>query len=269
MRLNSKRDKMNPFLKAKDKDYTKKDLIITLEKLGIKKGDILCVHTELFNFGFSLLSKKEYLSIYIESFLEVLGESGTLIMPTFTYSFCKNENYDKLNSKCKVGILNDFFRFWGGVLRNNDPIFSFAIKGKEQKEFLKDHSSCFGENSVYDMLYKMEGKIILLGSEINGYTFTHFIEEKAQVPYRYFKEFNGKIIDELGNTFQKNIKYYVRDLNANSNLDVYKQIAILKNSNNFKKEKFGNSHIVNINSKSYLTNTLKKLLDDPYCLLEN
>lgn len=61
MRLNSKRDKMNPFLKAKDKNYIKKDLIITLEKLGIKKGDILCVHTELFNFGFPLLSKKEYL----------------------------------------------------------------------------------------------------------------------------------------------------------------------------------------------------------------
>lgn len=47
----------------------------------------------------------------------------------------------------------------------------------------------------------MDGKIILLGSEINSYTFTHFIEEKAQVPYRYFKKFNEKIIDELGNTF--------------------------------------------------------------------
>ncbi|MBK1991685.1 aminoglycoside N(3)-acetyltransferase [Campylobacter sp. 2018MI35] len=259
---------MDTFLRA-DKNYTLNDLLITLEKLGIKKGDVLCIHTELFNFGFPLLSKKEYLDTYIKAFLEILGETGTLIMPTFTYSFCKNENYDKLNSKCKVGILNEFFRFYEGATRNNDPIFFFCYKRKEQKEFLKDHSSCFGENSVYDTLYKMNGKIILLGSEINGYTFTHFIEEKAKVPYRYFKNFSGKIIDELGNISQKNIKYYVRNLNTNSNLDVYKQIKILKNSNNFKKEKFGNSCIINIDSKSYLTNTLKKLLDDPYYLLKN
>nr|WP_325100685.1 hypothetical protein [Campylobacter sp. 2018MI35] len=39
-------------------------------------------------------------------------------MPTFTYSFCKNQIYDKFHSKCKVGILNEFFRLWGGGKKN-------------------------------------------------------------------------------------------------------------------------------------------------------
>lgn len=33
-------------------------------------------------------------------------------MPTFTYSFCKNEIYDKLNSKSTVGVLTEYFRKW-------------------------------------------------------------------------------------------------------------------------------------------------------------
>lgn len=49
--------------------------------------------------------------------------------------------------------------------------------------------------------FKMEGKSYFFDQKLIAITFTHFIEEKAQVPYRYFKKFNEKIIDELGNTF--------------------------------------------------------------------
>lgn len=46
--------------------------------------------------------------------LDIIGKNGTLIMPVFSYSFCKNEIYDKLYSKGKVGVLNEFFRLSGG-----------------------------------------------------------------------------------------------------------------------------------------------------------
>ncbi|EAL5963624.1 acetyltransferase, partial [Campylobacter jejuni] len=144
---------------------------------------------------------------------------------------------------------------------------SFAIKGKNEKDFLKEHTSCFGKNSVYDMLSKTNGKIILLGSKTSGYTFSHFIEEKAKVPYRYFKEFKGKIILENGTSKNIKINYYVRKLDINSDLDVYKQIKILKEDNNFKVVNFANSCIVSINANKYLQATLKALKKDVYCLL--
>ncbi|EJP4488918.1 aminoglycoside N(3)-acetyltransferase, partial [Campylobacter jejuni] len=195
---------MKYFLEHNGKKYSDKDLIDAFYQLGIKRGDILCVHTELFKFGVPLLSRNEFLQTILNCFFEVIGKEGTLIMPTFTYSFCKNEVYDKINSKTKMGALNEYFRKQTEVKRTNDPIFSFAIKGVKEELFLKDTTSCFGENCVYDMLSKINGKIILLGSKTNGYTFTHFIEEKARVPYRYFKEFQGKIIFENG--MSKNIK---------------------------------------------------------------
>ncbi|EAH8202004.1 AAC(3) family N-acetyltransferase [Campylobacter lari] len=259
---------MKYFLEHNDKKYSDIDLIEAFKKLGITKGDILCVHSELMKFGTPLLPRNEFLQTILDCFFEVIGKEGTLIMPTFTYKFCKNGIYNKLNSKSEVGILTEYFRKCNGVKRTNDPIFSFAIKGAKEELFLKDTTSCFGENCVYEILAKENGKLILFGSKIAGYTFSHFIEEKARVPYRYFKNFSGKIIDKDGKILQKNIKYYVRKLDENSDLDVDKQVAILENDNNFNILNFSNAHIVNINMKNYLEKTLKALKDNPYCLLK-
>ncbi|AJC92451.1 aminoglycoside N3'-acetyltransferase [Campylobacter subantarcticus LMG 24377] len=259
---------MKYIFKCNDKRYSDVDLIESFKKLSIEKGDILCVHSELMKFGQPLLNRSDFLQTILDCFFEVIGKEGTLIMPTFTYSFCKNETYDNLNSKSTVGVLTEYFRKWGGVKRTNDPIFSFAIKGAKEELFLKDTTSCFGENCVYDVLAKENGKLVLFGSKIAGYTFSHFIEEKAYVPYRYFKDFSGNIITENGKKIKKKIQYYVRKLDQNSDLDVDKQVAILKNNNNFNILAFSNAHIISINMKSYLKTTLEALKDNPYCLLK-
>lgn len=58
---------MIEFLRTGNKNYTKKDLIATLEKLEIQEGDTIYVHTELFKFGTALLPKKQHLSVYYRS----------------------------------------------------------------------------------------------------------------------------------------------------------------------------------------------------------
>ncbi|TQR33832.1 acetyltransferase [Campylobacter sp. MIT 99-7217] len=259
---------MKELISTRDKNYTNRDLIKSLQELGIKEGDILCVHTELFNFGKPLLSKDEFLKALLECFYKALGQRGTLIMPSFTYSFCKNEAFDKTHSKSTMGVLTEFFRKQKGVKRTNDPIFSFAIKGAKEELFLKDTSSCFGEGCVYDELAKNEGKILLFGMQNSGYTFTHFVEEKAGVSYRYFKKFSGILIDEAGKAYQKNIEYFVRSLEKNSNLSVEKQIELLKQDLNFKSLSFANASLTLINAKPYLQSFLKALKEDEEVLLQ-
>ncbi|MBT0831072.1 AAC(3) family N-acetyltransferase [Campylobacter lari] len=248
---------------------TQKDLVETLKNIGINKGDVVCVHSQLLKIGLPLVPKNKYLHTILECFFEIIGEKGTLIMPTFTYSFCNNEIYNNLESKSKVGLLTEYFRTkWHGVKRTNDPIFSFAIKGAKEKLFLHNTTSCFGDNSVYDVLAKENGKIILFGMDNNGLTFSHFIEEKAKVSYRYYKNFSGIIIDHNKKMYESNINYYVRKPNVISYFRV-NQIEILKNNNNFKKELFGDSCIVSIDSKKYLYDTLIKLKHDERILLKN
>ncbi|CAM4052786.1 Aminoglycoside N(3)-acetyltransferase [Campylobacter armoricus] len=105
---------MKYIFKCNNKKYSNKDLIESFYKLGIQKNDILCIHSELMKFGIPLLPRNEFLQTIIDCFFEVIGKEGTLIMPTFTYSFCKNEVYNKINSKSNVGVLTEYFRKLGG-----------------------------------------------------------------------------------------------------------------------------------------------------------
>ncbi|WP_144667049.1 AAC(3) family N-acetyltransferase [Campylobacter jejuni] len=232
---------MKYFLEHNGKKYSDKDLIDAFYQLGIKRGDILCVHTELFNFGIPLLPKNEFLQTILDCFFEVIGKEGTLIMPTFTYSFCKNEVYDKLNSKCTVGALNEFFRKQQGVKRTNDPIFSFAVKGAHEELFLnKEQESCFDENCVYAILTRNNGKILNFGND-GCFTFIHYPEEVCQISYRYNKNFQGFIIDENGKKYEKNINYFVRKERM---FPIEKKIqSFLTQNKNYKQFSFGGKTI--------------------------
>ncbi|AQW83670.1 AAC(3) family N-acetyltransferase [Campylobacter pinnipediorum] len=248
-----------------DKKFTDKDLLLYLKRLGIKDGDCICIHSRIFEFGKPLLKPDELLYSICNVFLDAVGEKGTVLMPTFTYSFCKNEIYDKINSKSRVGVLGEFFRKMDGVKRTNDPIFSFAVYGKRADEFLVETDNCFGENSPYDVLAKNDGKMLMFGLKEDGYTFYIYTEQQANVSYRYFKEFSGTIIDEYGKSKEKTIKYYVRNLDINPILDSNKRLKILEDHNILKVENFAGSIICSIDAKKDLDLALSTLkLDELY-----
>ncbi|MCV3431337.1 AAC(3) family N-acetyltransferase [Campylobacter lari] len=260
---------MQALFKNQDKIFYKQDLIKALKNLGIKQGDILFIHSEIYNFGIPLVTPKKLLRIFLDCFFEVIGKEGTLIMPTFTYSFCDGKDYDKINSKTKVGVLNEFFRLQPGIKRTNDPIFSCAIKGAKEDLFLQDHDSCFGENSVFDILTKNNGKIILFGQLWMGVTHIHYIEEKAQVSYRYFKEFQGNIIQEDQNKLPKKIKYFVRNINKPSIIDLVKLLTFLQKNNNLKISNFSHANIAVIDTLPFFESCVEILKHDEKYFLDN
>ncbi|EHM3148466.1 AAC(3) family N-acetyltransferase, partial [Campylobacter jejuni] len=155
-------------------------------------------------------------------------------------------------------------------IRTDDPIFSFFIKGYRQNDFTsKLLKTCFSSGCVYDKLVEFQGKIILFGTDKLGYTFSHFCEEKAKVNYRFFKEFQGIITDENSQSKKAKIQCYLRKENTKSDLDVEKQIAILKQDNNFNRIEFANSCIVCIDARKYLKANLKALKKDKFALVKD
>ncbi|EDF9389126.1 acetyltransferase [Campylobacter coli] len=259
---------MKYFLEHNGKKYSDKDLIDAFYQLGIKRGDILCVHTELMKFGIPLLSRNEFLQTILNCFFEVIGQEGTLIMPTFTYSFCKNEVYDKVHSKGKVGVLNEFFRTsGGGVRRTSDPIFSFAVKGAKADIFLKENSSCFGKDSVYEILTREGGKFMLLGLNY-GHALTHYAEERNTSFCRYFKEFKGFVIDELGQKREKRINYYVRDLEKAYVCSLDKINEIVRQTRYYKSIKFAGDFLESYDAKEYVKAIGNALKQDKFAIYE-
>jgi aminoglycoside 3-N-acetyltransferase len=112
-----------------------------------------------------------------------------------------------------MGILTESFRMNYQILRTKHPVYSFAVFGKNIEKFEVDNFSAYGENSPFDILRKMNGKIAILDLEDqNSMTFYHHIEEMNNVDWRYHKTFTGMYEDFEGNLYEKEYSIYVRNL---------------------------------------------------------
>lgn len=208
-------DRINePFMKQGEKLYTGLDFARALESAGVKEGDTICVQSQLYSFGKSLLKREDFLEMIIYVLQYVIGTKGTLLMPAFSYSFCKGKEYDVQQTPSDVGILTEYFRKMPDVYRTEHPIFSFSVWGKRAAEFLQLPIASFDQNSVYGRMISGNDKLVFLGAPV-GYTFYYIAEENVQVSHRYYKDFSGNIISNGGSCVQT-VPYYVRKLDQRS-----------------------------------------------------
>lgn len=156
-----------------------------LTDLGIKKGDVILMHSSYRSLGDVDGGAKTF----FDAFLEVLGEEGTLILPALSYNRVNFENpcFDKEETPGCVGYLPEFFRTSvTGVLRSLHATHSCCAVGKFADEFVKNHekdTTPVGENSPFTKLPKYNGKILMLGCGTKFNTSMHGVEELADVPY--------------------------------------------------------------------------------------
>ena len=112
-------------------------------------------------------------------------------------------------------------------------------------------------------------KFITLGTTDTGCTLVHYCKELLQVPYRYYKNFFGKIIDE--NSIQKEckIKYFVRKLDMPSMLSVPKMKEILIKDKAIKIYTLGSAQIGVMGAKEYFASLFNALKNDNSIFLRN
>jgi len=181
-----------------------------LRDSNINNGDTVFVHSRVSAFGKLLASDKNFLmQSLIDSIKETVGRDGTIIMPTFSYSFDRNEAFDVDKTRSTVGALTDFFRKQEGVVRTSHPNHSIAAYGKRREYFAAESKDTFGRDSIFGKLYDDNGKIIFFGAPFQSCTFIHYIEQMHKVPYRHMKKFRGKVIIN-GNEHDEEISFYAK-----------------------------------------------------------
>ena len=176
-------------------DYSYEDIVNCLNNVGLKNGDKIFIHSNIGFFG--KLKDTNDSSKYYESFknaiFEIIGSEGTLVVPTFTYSFMNNEIFDREKSSTVCGMFSEMVRKDPESIRSIDPNFSVSAIGMDSNFFtdnLPNHS--FNSNSFWDRLLQKNGKICNFNFD-SGSTFFHFVEKTLNVSYRYNKKFSGKI----------------------------------------------------------------------------
>ena len=195
-----------------------------IDSFKFKKKSIFFIHTDLTHYNAKSNNWYEKCS-NLYKFLNQKFKNDTILLPAFSWSFCKTKKFDIKSTPSEVGIFTEYFRNQKGVKRSNHPIFSIAAKGENSNLFTSNlsHSST-GEGSIFERLRTFDTYIIFFGSGfIQSCTFLHYIEQMAKIDYRYSKFFEGSVKD--GNK----IKYGVWEFYKNNE---YLNLKVGKKSKN-------------------------------------
>jgi len=180
---------------------TKKTIIEDLKRLGLNKGETIIVHSSLSSIGWICGGA---ISL-IEALIEVVGSEGTVIMPSHSSgnSDPKDWNYPpvpkswwqdirdnippfnpSITPTRGLGITPELFRTFPKVIRSNHPQLSFSAWGKNAKKITENHNLDLGmgNNSPLAKIYKLDGKILFIGTNFETNTSFHLAEYRVPNP---------------------------------------------------------------------------------------
>jgi aminoglycoside 3-N-acetyltransferase len=242
------------------------DLVDGFKKLNLKRGDVLLVHSSFKSFG----GVEGGPQTVIDALLSILGEEGTLIVPTFNFDFCEGKAFDMMNTPSKQGIITEFVRKNPKSRRILHPIHSFSILGKlaDQLGSLR-YKSSFGKDSLFAKLRELDSKIMIVGLIYSrSLTFIHHVEEMVGCDYRYLKKFTGTIIDEFGKIYADDFLMNVRDLDRGVITNCEPMGEILDREGIAKIAKIGSSTIRLMKANDVYKCVLREMKRNPHILCE-
>ncbi|HWR50102.1 MAG TPA: DUF4910 domain-containing protein [Bryobacteraceae bacterium] len=254
-------------------EYTASDLTHALWKTGIRQGDTVFVHA-----CFGVLgalagpdSEVEPSAALLDAITRAVGPTGTILVPTYTFSFCRGEDYDVLNSASVPGpwsLSSEFLetvRMLPGAFRSDDPIHSVAGIGPRAEALLADvASTCFGPGSIFDRLNRSGAKLCVIGAPLEEATFRHHVEEMVGVPFRYKKLFTGYI--RRGSAVRKaGWIYFVRIRADNGIPDGSYLERITRSSGECRAASVGAGEVLTVDAGAYYERVATELKRNPWC----
>lgn len=182
-----------------------------IKETGAVDCDILYIHSGL-NLGVPNPELDRH--TILESLFEVIMSLGvpTICMPTFTFSFCNGNAYNVQTSSSRMGALNEFVRRLPNAHRSIDPLMSSVVIGRDTDLVNNLGKASIGRDSTFDKLHQRGSgvKFLFIGATVpECFTYTHYVEECVNVPYRYNREFAGSITD-LDRTWADTYRLFVR-----------------------------------------------------------
>lgn len=199
---------------------------------GMAVGDIVLVHSSI-----GRILRKAKAELYqslgpddiLQSLIDAISESGTLILPLFNFDFAKGIPFDVRTTPSQMGVLTEQGRLFPGAVRTGHPIYSFAAIGKEREQFRNiDNYSGYGPDSPFAKLMELNGKIGVIDlADQNSMTSYHFVEEANDVPYRFHKKFRGEYTGWDGVKRTKEYGLFVRKLDEGVQTDVNRMMEKL------------------------------------------
>ena len=236
----------------------KEDLI----SLGVKENDTIIVHSSLSSMGYV-----EHGAItFILALLDVVGDNGTILFPSFSYIEANQTNtFSYIDSKSCVGLISETFRKLPNVIRSFHPTHSVCAIGKNALSITKDHikdETPLGPNSPFQKLVEYDGKILMLGCGLYCNSFIHALEEISNVSYVLGNYKTYKMIDKNNNVTYKNYKTHNFIRENGKIIQRYDKTLNVLDKNDYSIGVVHNANSYLINAKALKEKGVKKLLEE-------
>jgi aminoglycoside N3'-acetyltransferase len=245
-------------------------VISALQSLGLQKGDGVMVHSALQFLGLP----EGGIGIYYEALCAVLGIDegrGTLVVPTFNFGFAHGEPFDQAATPAEeMGVFPEYVRRQAGVRRSPHPMQSIAAIGRYADDLCsRDTSSAFDPGSAFERMAELDFKLLLLGADVRFTSLVHYPEQRAKVPYRYWKEFTGEVrlIGKPPET--RTYRMFARDLSLDPDVNCAPVRALLIGRGLWSAVKLNYGKVEACRFRDFVAAEEELLSKDPWALVTN
>ena len=213
--------------------------------LGLKKGDIVLLHSSLASMG----NVEGGAETVIDALLETLGKTGTLVVPVFG----------------KLGVLTEAVKGRPDAVVSDCPKGTVAAIGADAQKICVDHwkaDTAHGENTPYLKIARLGGYVCLLGVDQDRNTTMHSAEALLRLPY--LSPTSGEVQTPQG-IVQKTWQYYPGPHRDFIGLD-----KVLRTSGKMKTGKIGRAATRLIKAQDLIEILTEAGRRDPaFCLCDN
>jgi aminoglycoside N3'-acetyltransferase len=160
------------------------ELVDAFRRLGLQRGDVALVHSAFRTVG----PVENGARSVVEALLDVLGPSGTLVVPTFTFAHEAEADpiIDPRVDRSEMGLLTETARLRQDALRSTAFRHSFAAIGRRARVIteIDPALSPFDLRASFGVMLALGTQVVLLGVTYTSSTSHHFAEMVCDVPYR-------------------------------------------------------------------------------------
>src|SRR6266849_3585613 len=174
---------------ARFHSFTPEDFRGLLGALGVRTGDVLCVHSSFDRFlGFT-----GNVGDAIRALQDSVSPDGGLVMPTQPFNSSALE-YVRTHPVTNLARSPSILRRTPGAIRSINPTHPVALWGRKGLRLAGNdweaRTPC-GQGTAYHRLLDCDGKILMLGTTLQPMTFYHCVEEIIE-PLMPFSPFTAE-----------------------------------------------------------------------------
>jgi aminoglycoside 3-N-acetyltransferase len=168
-----------------DSPHVDAELRADLVRLGVLPGDLIVLHSAYKAVGRPDVPPADF----IATLLDALGPGGSLMAPTFTYSYAGLWAIAPFDVDATPGlhngVLTEALRHTPGARRSAHPTYSVAAIGPHAARLTagKENASALGRGSSYGEAHQLGARILLLGVGNDRNSMLHYAEVAAGLPY--------------------------------------------------------------------------------------